>query len=242
MNTLWKKICLDGEWKLYLAENYKVKKLSDISSQEQLNNDIFTCIDGKVPGNFELGSGVSQELLDATAKTNKELSRKGMTLIADKNQQLPLNPEKIKKVAIIYDGYSDIAYDNLKYLVKEFERHGAKAEYRRSITGVADMEKVSEENDLIVYVSYIGAHQPMGMPAFSGNDCRPFFSILTAGKEKSIGVSLSYPFVYYNYYLNCPVFINTFGSSRENIEELVKGLYGEFEFSTTSPFPIKPEF
>lgn len=197
---------------------------------------------GMFKDDLNLGSGLTQELLDATRATNKALARKGMTLLADKNKQLPLNPEKIKKVVILYDGYSDAVFENLKFMVDEFARHGAKAEFRRGIKGPNDMQTVADENDLIIYSSFITAHIPMGMPMFSGEACNPFKFILTAGKEKSIGVSLGYPFMYYNYYLNCPVFINTFGSSRESMEEFVKSLYGEFEFKTTSPFPIKPEF
>lgn len=197
---------------------------------------------GMFEDDFTMYGGVTEELLKATEKTNREITRRGITLVIDKTNQIPLNPEKVKKVAILYHGCADFAYDNLKYMVAEFEKHGAKADLRRSITTPQDMHEVSQNYDLIVYASYIGPHNPMGMPAFSGDDCKTFWWVLTEGKEKSIGVSLGYPFMYYNYYQTCPTYINTFGSSKENVEECVKGMYGEFEISTTSPFPIKPEF
>ena len=46
---------LDGKWSLYIAPNKEVKKLGLVGRTEnELKEAGLSCIDGTVPGNFEL--------------------------------------------------------------------------------------------------------------------------------------------------------------------------------------------
>ena len=135
------------------------------------------------------------------------------------------------------------------FAIDRANKHGIKSHVvSRKEYGNKQSDKILElvkerDVDLIVYISHVGCHSPMGFPGLSGEKCDPFYRfILTHGKEKSIGISLGYAFMYYNYYLGCPAFINTYGSAPTLIEECVNGIYGEFEFNTDLTCPIKPEF
>lgn len=193
------------------------------------------------------GGGITQEMRDEMDAVTKEAARKGISLVVDKTNMLPISAEKIKKVGLRFDGYHNVDYI-LSTFKAAFEKHGAEViDFQDIPEGIEAAEVFKEKQkdvDLIVYISHIGGHSPMGWPGFSGKEkCDPFYRfILTSGKEKSIGISLAYPFMYYNYYLSCPVFINTFGSGKVSIEECVNGLYGEFEFNRNRTIPIKPEF
>ena len=55
MNTTWNPICLDGQWELFLEENYKCADFaSDLHTAQALRNAGFLHISGPVPGNYEL--------------------------------------------------------------------------------------------------------------------------------------------------------------------------------------------
>lgn len=55
MNYFKQKICLDGVWNLYIAQNKDCKSFAqDVSNQKQLKKRGISRIDGTVPGNFEL--------------------------------------------------------------------------------------------------------------------------------------------------------------------------------------------
>ncbi len=55
MGTMWKSICLDGEWELFTAHNRDCTGETDkYTTLSSLQSSGFTHICGKVPGNFEL--------------------------------------------------------------------------------------------------------------------------------------------------------------------------------------------
>ncbi len=193
---------------------------------------------GLFDDDYVSGGGVTPEMLEETRRVNQEVARKGMSLVCDKNGQLPLNKDKIKKVKIIYNGYSDNAFENLKYMKAAFEARGAECDVQRRV--FKEIKQIAEEYDLIVYTCYIGMHSPYGSPYFVSGEIGSFQYILSVGKEKSIGISLGSPFTYFDYYSATPTYVNTYGYCRELCEEVVAGLYGEFEFNTFLPYPIRP--
>lgn len=201
---------------------------------------------GMFDENHEFGTGVTDELRQKTEEVNRKIARKGISLLVNENNMLPLSPDKIKKVALRFDGYGN-AETVIEAFAKEFRKHGAEVidlqDIPEGITAAKIFEEKQKDVDLIVYICHVGCHSPMGFPGLSGEKCDPFYRfILTHGKEKSIGISLGYAFVYYNYYLGCPAFINTYGGAPALIEECVNGIYGEFELNTNLTCPIKPEF
>ena len=136
MNKLWKNTSLDGEWKLYFAENCKVKKLSNINLQEKLNSDIFTCIDGKVPGNFELDMQRAELLPDLLYSTNVIKAQKLENLHlwyartfewnGENADQMYFDFEGIDTFSEIYLNGNKIAETDNMYIAHEFKAVGLK--------------------------------------------------------------------------------------------------------------------
>ena len=151
---------------------------------------------------------------------------------------VPMNHEKIKKVKIVYIGYSDQCYANLKYAVEEFERHGAHCDLQNGFQA-ADNATL-DQYDLIVYATFIGFHEPAGAQAFVGEECHMMRQIMTTCVEKSVGVSFGNPDIFFNYFTAVPTFVNCYSFTPETMESFVKGLYGEITYTDYSPYPLNP--
>ncbi len=175
---------------------------------------------------------------DEIHAVSKAISEKGITLCANRTGFLPVKREKIKKVKIVYIGYSDACYENLRYAVEEFSRHGAVCDVQEGFEK-ADNETLPEY-DLIVYATYIGQFAPAGGPYFFEEKCRMMRRIMTVATEKSVGVSFGNPNIFFNYFTAAHTFVNAYSFTPETMQSFVKGLYGEVQFTDFAPFPLNP--
>ena len=179
-----------------------------------------------------------EEIIKAIQSVNRDIAAKGLTLVANRRGFLPICKDKISKVKIVYIGYSQPCCDNLKYMVEEFERHGAQCDVQ--IGFKAADNGTLHQYDLIIYATYIGFHAPRGAQAFVGEECGMMWHIMTTCVEKSIGVSFGNTDIFYNYFTAAPTFVNCYSFNQETMEGLVKGLYGEIQFTDYNPFPLNP--
>lgn len=72
----------------------------------------------------ELGY-TAKDVTPKTRELNLEIARKGITLVRDRKQQLPLDKEKIKNVTIICSTHDDVFYEELKHMKESLEKRGA---------------------------------------------------------------------------------------------------------------------
>ncbi len=176
-----------------------------------------------------------------TAFIDRKIAEKSVTLVYDKNNMLPLKQEKIKKVTIVCSSHFERTEAELEIMKGEFEKRGASAEIIGDIAGPEEVKRLSEENDLIVYAAYIAAHRPMGMPSLYGDKIKTYFSAFTYGKEKSVGVSMGYPYLHIDCMTGANTFFNIYSTNPESQIAFVKVLYGELEANTVSPVDIEPK-
>ena len=69
-------------------------------------------------------------------------------------------------------------------------------------------------------------------------ECKTFLWAFSSGKEKSIGVSMGYPFVHYDLMENVDTFVNTYGMSPELMKSFVAGIFGEIPFVGEAPMRL----
>ena len=74
-----------------------------------------------------------------------------------------------------------------------------------------------------------------------GKKIETYFRAFTFGKEKSIGVSMGYPYVHHDLLGNAETFINTYGCSDELIDACVEVILGERDAAGNSPVKIVPD-
>lgn len=193
---------------------------------------------GMFEDGYRLVKGNSKDVTPRTREINDRLAEKAVHLVRDRNELLPLDKNKIKDVTIICSTHADKFYKNLDYLVKEFEDRGMKVHLQRRLSSSKELENISERSDLIIYAVYIGPHEPIGGMNLYGEECKTFLWAFSSGKEKSIGVSMGYPFVHYDLMENVDTFVNTYGMSPELMKSFVAGIFGEIPFVGEAPMRL----
>lgn len=174
-------------------------------------------------------------------RTTVKYAPKSITWVSRENDLVPIKQDKIKKVQIVYIGYSDDVLENIKnYVVPEFEKRGAKVNICEQIEDKAHIQKIADENDLILYFAHIAPHSPFGVGGFIQKKATQFLYVLTEGAKKSICVSTGSPFVYNDWFPSAENFLNLYCACPEYMQALVEGIYGECDFTGICPYDNDP--
>lgn len=171
-----------------------------------------------------------------TRELNKKVFDAGVTLERD---NLDLLPQKdIKRVGIIAITPQETLIDVLKSgLCSSFEKRGVKTTVTRNLYSYDEIKKISDENDLIIYVA---ARQ--GKYKYFGVDERESYNfILYEGAEKSVGVSFGDPYVFFDEFSICNTFINAYDTTKEAQDAVVGAIMGEIPLKNTQAFNVVPK-
>lgn len=179
-----------------------------------------------------------EEAKAATAATNKQIAQKGITLLYDKINLIPVSRDKIKKVTIITYTHRSYILKSLETMKKAFEQRGAEVDLRDKLESFNEIKEISQNSDLIVYAGFIGHHAPKGAPSFYDDVFWSLRYAFVEGVEKSVGVSLGYPFIHYDAMADAHVFFNLYRTSPEVQEAFVAALYGEITPQGVSPLDL----
>ena len=174
-----------------------------------------------------------------TAEIDRKVAEKSITLVYDKINLLPLKKENIKNVTIVCSSHFSGTMQELEVMKSEFEARGAKVDIIGNIHDKEVVKKLAEDNDLIVYAAYVAPHRPMGMPSLYGDVMETYFNAFTFGKEKSVGVSMGYPYLCHDAMAGANTFLNIYSTNPEAQKAFVKALYGEIEPTTDSPVDLE---
>ncbi len=183
-----------------------------------------------------------EDCVRRTEAFNKKVAERALSLVCDKHKVLPVSRDKIRNVAIIYTGYHDEPYENLKYMAAAFEERGAKVHIQRSFEDNykwEEIQKLDAENDLLIYAGHI-MRGCGGLPTFRGKEVWVFEKALVAGAEKSVAIGLGSPFMYFDFFINFPAFINAYNHTQFTMEALVAAMYGEIPFAGSEPYELYP--
>lgn len=221
--------------------------LSGKISEERINDACERVLDLKEKlGLFEKKLfQVTQQDREEAARKTTEISQKyaprSITWMSRKNQLVPVEKKNIKKVQLIYIGYSNDVLQNLVDFVQPaFEKRGAAVSIVEQVKNEAHMMEIARENDLIVYFAHIAPHSPYGVGGFIQEKATQFLHLLKYGGEKSICVSTASPFVYNDWFPAAENFVNLYCSCPEFLQALVAGIYGECEFEGVCAYNADP--
>lgn len=176
-------------------------------------------------------------VVEETHKMNIDAARKSLTLISNKNNLLPLDAKKLKRVSIISVTHSDFFPEKLKELKKAFEDRNITAKIYDNVYQ-CDLVDASKDDSIIIYANFVSAHQPMGHCTFFGDVAQQFFRILAYGSDRSIVVSFGSPFIRNEYYEETETYINAYWYNKEVMEAVAEAILGEIDFEGKSPFEI----
>ena len=218
--------------------------LSGRISEETINAACQRVLDMKEKlGMFEEERDVFPSEAEAVKKT-EEFSRKNankiITWVQNKGGLLPLKNEKIKKVALVYIGYSTVVKGFFKPAIEEFEKRGAEVTLFTETLGKKELYQIRDEYDFIAYFIHLAPHSPYGTAGFVENQAQMFNYITKIDKEKSVAIGAESPYVWFDWLPGAERFINIYGWEEEVMRALVRGFYGECEFEGKSPVPLDP--
>lgn len=188
---------------------------------------------------------IRNEVIDIPAagkmvrEASEKIAEKAATLLYDRANIIPVSREHVKDVTIIYASHFPGTGEELKVMKAEFEKRGATANiYNRMPPGGID---AAMKSDLIIYVGYVAMHRPFGLPTLYDEQLKMFVHAFSKGKEKSIGVSIGYPYLHFDVMTGADTFVNIYSPDPEAQRAFVKGIYGEIPFVGVSPVDIEPK-
>ena len=173
----------------------------------------------------------------ATAQLNKQIADKAITLDVDRAGLFPLK-EKIKRVHIITI-CSDPTFETQirNGLAAAFEKRGVSAGVSANLYSYEEIEKIAEENDLIIYA----CNRVRKHCYFDVDNRESFNFILHAGAEKSLGVSFGDPYVAFDKFSCLDTFINAYTMAPEAQEAVADAILGNIPFQKSASFEIIPK-
>lgn len=172
-----------------------------------------------------------------TAKVSRNIAEGGITLIKNTTNFVPLK-EKPKNVTIFLITHDESIMNNMEAMKKAFEARGAHVSLRRRPTCFQEVAEVAENSDLIVYAAYTAHFAPMGGMGFFGDEWYSIQNAFSAGREKSLGISLGHPLIGPLYMNDADTFINTYSANEQVLEAVVAAIYGDIAFRGKSPIDM----
>lgn len=172
-----------------------------------------------------------------------DVAKHGMTLLSNRGNMIPFDPDKVKNVTIINVSPDDVFFKSLDVMKEAFEKRGVNATILDRLRNKAQLEELANTQDIIIYACFLAQSRPLGMSFYSrSQEMNTLFNGLSFGATKSVCVSFGAPSIYYNYFENADVFINAYSPDPGTMCAFVDGILGDFPFIGKSPIPLRPEF
>jgi beta-glucosidase-like glycosyl hydrolase len=193
--------------------------------------------------NKPMGKPLTAEENADFEQTLYEIAKNGMTLITNRGNMIPFDPNKVKKVTIINVAPDEQFQNDLRFMKEAFEKRGIQVDLLERLRTKAQLKEISETSDIIVYACYLASSRPIGMSVYSRPvEMNTLFHSLSYGATKSVCVSFGTPSIYYNYFECADVFINAYSDDKGSFQAFVDGILGDFAFVGKTPVPLKPAF
>lgn len=170
--------------------------------------------------------------------SNTRIAEKAISLVCNKRNILPISRKHIKRVTAVILSYDDDQIESLKIMKEEFQKRGTEFFVKRNLYSYNEIEDISNNSDFIIYIGYL----TKGLNNYYREDEKESFNyVMFHGWEKSIGISMGTPFLYFDYFSNFHTFINCYNYFEETQRALVAAIYGEIPFTGGEPFKLIPD-
>ena len=176
------------------------------------------------------------------AETGTKIAEKAVTLLEDKNNDIPLTTDKVKKILLAPVGYciDDKKFDLTK---KELEKRGFE------VTMLVNphfyewgwqIDKLDAYDKIIVMFEN-RYFSPLGTALFKDKEAFGVWTVNMTNSAKRISISYSNPYLNELYESISPVQINAYSCDAFTQTAVVKALCGEIPFSGKSPVRLHRE-
>ncbi len=179
---------------------------------------------------------ITDEEAEFIKNVKEKAFSKSMTLLRNKENLLPIDKTKVKKVMLIPISEFKPFFEEAKYFKKLLEDNGLEVIYQEVRDG--DFDKNMKEADLVIYAFYSRPFRPMGFIDFTDHQALKLQCALRINRKKTIGVSFGSPYFFKQYFDNCSTFVNAYSPYSGAAEAFVKAMVGEEEFNDFSPVEL----
>jgi beta-N-acetylhexosaminidase len=183
---------------------------------------------------------LTEEDKSTIKKTVTDVAEHAVTVLSDNNNDLPLSPDKNKKIFIInvstYDMTNLLAYTKTQLEEKGFEV--AEIAHNPNLYSWQSKLPMFDKYDKVIVAFENRYLAPIGASMLKGSEAMGVWTANMIPFEKTIAISYSNPY-YVNYYLeNAPIKINAYSMDEHSQKAVVDVLTGTIEAKGTTPVII----
>ena len=238
---LWPRIeIIDSLEARILREEIPMERLNDaVNRVWNLKKQL-----GLFNGNYSSIKSVSDKELDENKKHAYQISEKSITLLADKNKQLPLDTTKTKRLLIVSVSEKK-GTESFSIMKKELSKRGYKVDIRDDLSYFeleSSLEHLSSKYDKFIFAFYSNPGNPWGTLNLNNSKALTMWTANKLPLSKVISVGFGDPYKNLIYMPRIWCRINCYQTDDNTQLALVKGLTGEIKFTGNSPVTYNVSF
>lgn len=183
---------------------------------------------------------LSEEELLKNNEKGFEISKKSITLLSNKNNELPFNSKNVKSILVVVISKNEdlTIFEPLR---NELIRKGFEVDIRYNLSffeNGAELTQIAQKYDRIIFSFYSAPGNPWGALSNNGNEALTMWSANKLPLEKVISIGFGDPYKNLIYMKRPWVRINCYNVDKNTQKALVQGLIGEIEFTGISPVKV----
>lgn len=197
---------------------------------------------GLLKKNRELIRELTPDEKEDGDKTAKNICEKAITLIRDRNNALPINPAKDKKILVV--GVTpvsrkggDLNLIELEDFAGQLKSKGFEVDFRHNILYETQgwMDDSPEKYDRIIFAIARSPHTPFGPLQFFDDEAQTVWGVNSMPKEKIIVVNFGNPYNTNEYFERVNTCINAYSNTHIMHSSVISALLGEIVMTGQSP-------
>jgi len=196
---------------------------------------------GRFAGRQPRRAAPEREIIAAAAAVARETAEKGLTLLWEQSDTLPLQSGKTPRLLIVAATPYDKAFERFGILARAFERRGFTVDLRRHVTPET-MQDLAPQHDRIIAAVERQFHRPLGAMDLCGEDARNYWSLNSHGWNKLIAVGFGSPYLVPWYFPQALAGLNAYGAAPVVQEAVAAALCGEIPMDGQSPVRTEGRF
>jgi len=163
-----------------------------------------------------------------------ETARGALTLLWNRDDRLPLRPDRDKRILLIGTSAHDKAYERFSILESELIRRGFEVERIRHITP-EELAKREAAFDVILFAVERQFHRPLGPMEMFGEEARNLWAACISGRKKTVAVGFGSPYLVPWYFEAAPAALNVYSAVPACQQVVAAALCGETGFPGSMP-------
>ncbi|MBQ7329398.1 MAG: glycoside hydrolase family 3 protein [Oscillospiraceae bacterium] len=163
-------------------------------------------------------------------KTQIQTADYSITLVRDNAKHFPIDPKKVKKIAVCAITHHEPTREQGKVLAEELCKRGFDA----TLYPFPSFQNI-DDSDLVIYAIFSRPFRPRGFLDFMGAEMGKIHWSMMYGQEKSVYVSFGSPYLGEQYFERVDTYVNAYSMTACSVEAFVRAATGEIPFTHFSP-------